>query len=155
MDAPWMPATAAAMPAKRSQKARPRLCVRKAFHQEILKIVGNPEPAAPEPPLPLSAAQAGGKLGLSPDSQMNRKEWAQLGAARRVEEISAELAEIATAFPDLRARRRVETGSGGGTLLPEGGKKKRRRRPPMSAAQKAAVSKRMKRYWAARRKANA
>ena len=33
---------------------------------------------------------------------MNRKEWAQLGAARRVEEISAELAEIAKAFPDLR-----------------------------------------------------
>ena len=83
---------------------------------------------------------------------MNLKEWAQLGAARRVEEISAELAEIAKAFPDLRGGRRVETGSGGGTLLPEDGRKKRRRRAPMSAAQKRAVSVRMKKYWAARRK---
>ena len=32
---------------------------------------------------------------------MNRKEWAQLGAARRVEEIRVELAEIAKAFPGL------------------------------------------------------
>ena len=84
---------------------------------------------------------------------MNRKEWAQLGAARRVEEISAELAEIRKAFPELRAGRRVETGSGGGTLVPEGGRKKRRGRKPMSAAQRKAVGIRMKKYWAARRKA--
>ena len=46
-------------------------------------------------------SQAGGKLGLSLRTpRMNRKEWAQLGAARRVAEISAELAEITKAFPD-------------------------------------------------------
>ena len=87
---------------------------------------------------------------------MNRKEWAQLGAARRVEEIKTELAEIRKAFPriggGLRAGRRVESGSGGGTLVPEVGKK-RRGRKPMSAAQKTEVSRRMKKYWAARRKA--
>ena len=88
---------------------------------------------------------------------MNRKEWAQLGAAQRVKEIEAELAEIRKAFPrigaGLRAGRRVESGSGGGTLVPEEGKKKRRRRPQMSAAQRRAIGVRMKAYWAARRKA--
>jgi hypothetical protein len=85
---------------------------------------------------------------------MDMKELAQLGAARRVAEIRAELAEIQRRFPTLRAGRRVETGSGGGTLLPEDGKKKRRGRKPMSAAQRKAVGIRMKKYWAARRKAN-
>ena len=54
---------------------------------------------------------------------MNRREWAQLGAAR-IEEISAELAEIAKAYADLRAGRRVETRGGGGTVLPVDGRKK-------------------------------
>lgn len=76
---------------------------------------------------------------------------AQRGAAARVAEINAELAEIQRAFGTGRAARRVQTGSGGGTLAPEDGKKKRRRRPPMSAAQKKAVGLRMKKYWAARR----
>lgn len=84
---------------------------------------------------------------------MNRKEWAQLGAARRVEEISAELAAIRKAFPALVGRRRVQSGSGGGTLVPGEGPKKRRRRKPMSAAQRKAVGIRMKKYWAARRMA--
>lgn len=83
------------------------------------------------------------------------KEFAQLGAAQRVMEIRAELAEIERMFPALRSRRRVQAGGGGGTFGPEEGKRKRRRRKPMSAAQKRDVSLRMKKYWAARRKANA
>jgi len=42
------------------------------------------------------------------------REWAQLGAARRVEEISQELAAIARSVPDLKAgdgRRRVMEGA--------------------------------------------
>ena len=49
---------------------------------------------------------------------MKMRELAQLGAAQRVKEIEAELAEIRKAFPgigaELRAGRRVESGSGGG-----------------------------------------
>ena len=85
---------------------------------------------------------------------IDMKELARRGAEARIAEINAELAEIRRAFGTGRAGRRVQSGSGGGTLAPEDGgkKKKRRSRPPMSAAQKAEVSKRMKRYWAARRK---
>jgi hypothetical protein len=86
---------------------------------------------------------------------LDMRELARLGAEARVAEINAELAEIRRAFGTGRAGRRVQSGSGGGTLAPEesGKKQKRRSRPPMSAAQKAEVSKRMKKYWAARRKA--
>jgi hypothetical protein len=86
------------------------------------------------------------------------KEWARLGAERRMQEIEAELAEIRKAFPGLGSRRRVQSGGGGGTLAHEneggqaqGGKKKRNR--TFSAAQRAEVSRRMKAYWAKRRKA--
>jgi hypothetical protein len=99
------------------------------------------------------AVVGSGLLSIKKGREMDMRELAQLGAAQRVAEIRAELAEIQRAFPAMRAGRRVETGSGGGTLLPEGGKRKRRRRPPMSAAQKAEVSRRMKKYWAARRAA--
>lgn len=81
------------------------------------------------------------------------KEWAQLGAAHRVAEITAELAAIRAAFPELSSRRRVQSGGGGGTLLHE--PHKPRRRKPMTAAQRKAVSAWMKKYWAGRRKANA
>jgi hypothetical protein len=82
----------------------------------------------------------------------NLKQWAQLGAAQRVAEITAELAAIRSAFPELASRRRVQSGGGGGTLAHEPHK---RRRKPMSAAQRKAVSGWMKKYWAGRRKANA
>jgi hypothetical protein len=59
--------------------------------------------------------------------------------AARVAELNAELAAIYRTFPDLRR------GTGGAKVS------RRRRRKPMSAAQKAAVSKRMKKYWAARK----
>jgi hypothetical protein len=82
------------------------------------------------------------------------KEWAERGAAQRAHEIEAELMEIRRMFPEIGSRRRVESGGGGGTLLPGEGKRKRKRtRTPMTAAQKREVSRRMKAYWASRRKA--
>ena len=72
---------------------------------------------------------------------------ARLGAKSRLEELRREEASIHRAFPDLfagaRGRRSNGTGASG----------KRRRR--MSAAARKAVSARMKKYWAARRKADA
>jgi hypothetical protein len=76
------------------------------------------------------------------------RQWAQLGAAQRIEEISAELAAIRKAFPAI-ASRRVQDGG-----LSNVGATPRRRRKPMTAAQKRAVGIRMKKYWAARRKAD-
>jgi hypothetical protein len=80
------------------------------------------------------------------------KQWAELGAAQRAREIETELAEIRRAFPEIGSRRRVESGGGGGTLAHEQGKRKHTRKP-MTAAQKREVSRRMKAYWASRRKA--
>ena len=73
------------------------------------------------------------------------KAYARRGAEARVAELTAELNDIYKAFPDLRrgtARPTAGADSAGG---------RRRTRKPMSAAQKAEVSKRMKKYWAARR----
>ena len=90
---------------------------------------------------------------------MGLREWAQLGAAKRVEEITRELEEIRRAFPglgsrDMRAGRRVNSGGSGGTLIPEEGEPTRPgRREGMSAAQRRDVSLRMKAYWASRRSA--
>ena len=89
---------------------------------------------------------------------MGMKEWAQLGAAKRVEEITRELEAIRQAFPGLsgglRAGRRVSGGGSGGTLIPEEGEpKKRGRRNGMTSAQRNEVSRRMKAYWASKRSA--
>ena len=74
------------------------------------------------------------------------KAYARRGAEARIAELTAELNEIYKAFPDLRR----------GSARPTAGQDiaggRRRRRKPMSAAQKAEVSKRMKKYWAERRK---
>ena len=83
--------------------------------------------------------------------------WARRGAEARWHELQAELASLAKAFPHLRdavdrdelpvsfiIKRGGDRAMGTGT----------RRRKPMSAAAKKAVSARMKRYWAARRKAD-
>jgi hypothetical protein len=79
-------------------------------------------------------------------ANFNLKEYARVGAEARVRELTAELAQIYRAFPDLRRSGRLGAGSSPGTT-PRG-----RRRKPMSAAQKKAVGARMKKYWAARRK---
>jgi len=73
---------------------------------------------------------------------------ARLGAKSRLEELRREETSIRRAFPDLFAGGRGRA-SGGVEASP----KRRRRR--MSAAARKAVSARMKKYWAARRKAGA
>jgi len=80
--------------------------------------------------------------------------WARRGAEARWNELQAEVASLLKTFPDLAsvstaARRTVARSARGiaGRLEP------RRTRPKMSAAQRKAVSARMKKYWAARRRA--
>jgi len=76
-------------------------------------------------------------------------ELARRGALERYRELKAELAELTKAFP------RLEFGSAISPSVPRQrytvAPKPRRRK--MSAAARKAVSARMKRYWAARRKA--
>jgi hypothetical protein len=74
------------------------------------------------------------------------KAYARRGAEARIAELTAELNDIYRAFPDLRR------GSARSATATTGANARRRRRKSMSAAQKAAVSKRMKAYWAARRR---
>lgn len=90
------------------------------------------------------------------------KELAMKGAAARLAELQTEAAALLKAFPALRksnidspfTRRRLgATYTDDGVSIATPGKKRGRRR--MSAAQKAEVSRRMKAYWAQRRKAKA
>ena len=84
------------------------------------------------------------------------REYARLGATRRLEELREEEARIRAAFPEL-----FRPGRGGprsaaaaaSEAAENGSPRRRRRRGGMSPAQRKAVSERMKRYWAARRKA--
>jgi hypothetical protein len=86
---------------------------------------------------------------------------ARLGAARRLEELRQEEAAIRAAFPDLddarapRPGRRVRSSgrAASGAAAAAAAPPKAKRQYKMSAAQKRAVSQRMKKYWAARRKA--
>ncbi len=71
-------------------------------------------------------------------------ELARRGAEARLKELHAEIESIRRHFPG-------EFGLRGGVKT--GGAAKRRQRRKMTAAQKKAVSARMKKYWAARRKA--
>jgi len=90
-------------------------------------------------------------------AKLDLKAYALQGAAVRVGELREELAAIYRAFPVLRkgnidggfTRRRLANTDGGTTLLV----RRKRKRKPMMAAQRAEVSRRMKKYWAARRKA--
>jgi hypothetical protein len=74
------------------------------------------------------------------------KQYALRGAQARVQELQQELTSIYRAFPGLRR--------GGGAAAAASDRPVRRRKP-MSAAMKREVSRRMKKYWAERRKANA
>ena len=73
------------------------------------------------------------------------KAYARRGAEARIAELTTELNDIYKAFPDLRrgTTRAPASNAGAG--------RRRQKRKPMSAAQKAEVSKRMKKYWAARK----
>jgi hypothetical protein len=82
-------------------------------------------------------------------SKLDLKEYARRGAEVRLRELQAEAAEIFRAFPDLRGGVAIAMGPGRGSEVGNG-----RSRKPMSAAARKAVSLRMKRYWAARRKAS-
>lgn len=87
-------------------------------------------------------------------AKVDLKEYARRGAAARVAELRAELAEIYKTFPGLRSAGAAGTdGTAGGGRRRTGRRKGARKRPEMSEAQKRAVSLRMKRYWANRKKA--
>jgi hypothetical protein len=73
------------------------------------------------------------------------KAYARRGAEVRVAELTAELNDIYKVFPDLRR------GAGSASQAAGAGAVRRRKRRGMTAAQKAEVSKRMKKYWAARK----
>jgi hypothetical protein len=75
---------------------------------------------------------------------------------RRLEELRQEVANIRAVFPELfRGGRPAARSARAGATGEEGGvpRRRRRRRSTMSPAQRRAVSERMKKYWAARRKA--
>ena len=76
-------------------------------------------------------------------AKFDLKAYARQGAAARVAELNAELTAIYRVFPELR--------SGAAKIAAPGTVARKRKRPAMTAAQKAEVSKRMKKYWAARR----
>jgi len=76
------------------------------------------------------------------------KSYARRGAEVRLAELREEMNAIHAAFPDLRRGRPAATQVGIATDV-----RKRRRRKGMSAAQRKAVGERMRKYWAARRKA--
>jgi hypothetical protein len=79
-------------------------------------------------------------------------ELARHGAAARIKEIKAEIASIGKVFPHLRFGAAVSPAMP--DPVEEGNRSAGpRRRPRMSAAARKAVSVRMKKYWAAKRKA--
>lgn len=71
-----------------------------------------------------------------------------IAAATRLKNLRAEIAKIEAQFPGLAG---MEAGSS--ARSPRATGRKRRNRKPMTAAQKKAVGERMRKYWAARRKA--
>jgi hypothetical protein len=80
---------------------------------------------------------------------IDMKALARVGAETRLKELLAEVAEIERMFPGLGGARRGRPAAVD-TADPKAVRRGRRRK--MSAAEKASVSKRMKAYWAARRK---
>jgi hypothetical protein len=93
-------------------------------------------------------------------TELSREEirrLAELGAERRLQELRKEEAAIRAAFPDLGAAPAARGRRGRPRKADTETARKAaatRRRPKMSAAARRAVSERMKKYWAARRKAN-
>jgi hypothetical protein len=79
--------------------------------------------------------------------------WARRGAEARWQELQTELASLKRAFPDLATARRTAAQSARGVADMIDPAPRRRKRSKMSASQKKAVSVRMKKYWAAQRKA--
>ena len=96
-------------------------------------------------------------------AELSRQELhrlARLGAQARLEELRREEAAIRQAFPELfnkstRPIALTSAGEGGGAAGAAPVGKRRGRKRAMSAAERKEVSLRMKKYWAARRKAKA
>jgi hypothetical protein len=85
-------------------------------------------------------------------AQIDRAELyrlARLGAAARLNALEVERAQILKSFPGLTGGKRAAAEVRRGAAAPARG-----RRRQMSAAERKAVSVRMKKYWAARRKAS-
>ena len=82
-------------------------------------------------------------------------ELARKGAEHRYEELKAEIATLFKHFPHLSGLASVSHTIDVSAVPAATIDRKLRSRSRMSAAQRAAVSKRMKAYWAARRKAKA
>lgn len=81
-------------------------------------------------------------------SQEQLRRLARLGAMARLEQLRQEEAAIRGEFPELFGRGRRAQATDGPMRTG-----RRRRRRAMSAAARRAVSVRMRKYWAARRKA--
>lgn len=79
---------------------------------------------------------------------LDMRHWARVGAEHRLKELDAERTAIVGAFPDL-----ATTEDRGTPARSTSAEEKTRGGWKMSAAQKKAVSRRMKKYWAARRAA--
>lgn len=80
-------------------------------------------------------------------SKDDLRRYARLGAMKRLEEIRREEAAIRRSFPELFA------GRGRTEPAPAAGATTAKPRSSMTAAMRKEVSLRMKKYWAARRKA--
>jgi hypothetical protein len=85
-------------------------------------------------------------------NQDQLRRLARLGAVARLEQLRQEEAAIRAEFPELFGRGRRPAAVADNTA---GGRRRRRRRKAMSPAARKAVSERMRKYWAARRKAKA
>jgi hypothetical protein len=83
---------------------------------------------------------------------------ARLGAAAKLGQLEREIEALKRAFPGLKSQPApVPTTVAGDAARPEPAAPPPHlgRRPPMTAVERKAVSERMKRYWDARRKAQA
>jgi hypothetical protein len=81
------------------------------------------------------------------------RRYARLGAMRRLEELRQEEAGIRREFPELFRGSRAAASAAASKADDVATPRRRRKRSTMSAAQRKAVSERMRKYWAARRKA--
>jgi uncharacterized protein YicC (UPF0701 family) len=91
-----------------------------------------------------------------PLSRQELLKLARKGAEHRYEELKAEMAGLVKNFPHVAARagKQISRAVSRGLAVVEAeAPKVRRRARKMSATARKAVSKRMKKYWAARRKA--
>jgi hypothetical protein len=91
---------------------------------------------------------------------IDMRQLAEDGARARLADLQREIDELVRAFPALRSGQAASTPAQRGRR-PASARNatptvaQRRERKPMTAAQRKAVGERMRKYWAARRKAKA